>query len=127
MRDCERETIDLLIQIAAGELRGRRTLTIDQCRDLARIYAADPLYVRCHFPPDLRQALLRYASRKRNVPMNSLLITYLFRAIDGMVALNVGRKMAFGLLAMLDCDVRVRALRLAGRWRRQREKEREDG
>lgn len=127
MRDCERETIRVLEQIATREVRGRRTLTTEQCRDLCRIYEAEPLYCRYVFDRELQRALGRYGNRKRNVPMNALLISYLFRAAEGMLALNVGRRMAFGLLAMLDFDTRARALRLAGRWRKQREKEREDG
>ena len=126
MRDCERETIRVLEQIATREVRGRRTLTTDQCRDLCRMYEADPLYVRYVFPRDLQQALGLYGNRKRNVQMNALLISYLFRAAEGLVALNVGRKMAFGLLAMLDFDTRARALRMAGKWRRQRERERDE-
>lgn len=90
------------------------------------MYEADPLYVRYVFPKDLQQALGLYGNRKRNVQMNALLISYLFRAAEGLVALNVGRKMAFGLLAMLDFDTRARALRMAGKWRRQRERERDE-
>lgn len=91
------------------------------------MYEADPLYVRYVFSKDLQQALGRYGNRKRNVPMNALLMSYLVRAGEGLVRLNVGKKMAYGLLAMLDFDTRARALRMAGRWRREREREERDG
>lgn len=100
-------------------------LTESQCRDLVRMYEAEPIYVRYVFPPEFQQALGRYGNRKKNVPLNALLMSYLVRAAEGLVTLNVSRRMAFGLLAMLDFDTRARALRLAGKWRRQREKERE--
>ena len=79
------------------------------------------MYAIHSISPELRIAVMRYGDRKRSVPMNALLITYLYRAADGMVELNVGRKMAFGFLSMLDTYVRERALRLAGKWRRERE------
>lgn len=121
MRDSERETLRAIGEIASRERRGRLKLTVEQCKDLARIYEADPLYSSLALPSPLRQIVNRYAGRKRNVQMNALLITYLYRAIDGTVELNVGVKMALGLLAMLDIEERGRAAKLANKWRRQRE------
>jgi len=122
MRDSERETICAIGQIASRERSGRLKLTVDQCKDLCRVYESDPLYSIHSISPELRIAVMRYGTRKRAVPLNALLITYLYRSAHGMgVELNVGRKMAFGLLSMLDLDVRERAFRLAGKWRRQRE------
>lgn len=126
MRDCERETIRLIERIATGELRGRHALTEGQCQDLCRIYEADPLYCRHAFAPEFAQALGRYANRKKNVQMNALCMTYVVRAAEGLVVLNVGKRMAYALLALLDLDVRERALRLAGKWRRQREKAKDE-
>jgi len=122
MRDSERETICAIGRVASREHRGRLQLTPDQCKDLARVYEADPLYAIHSISPELRIAVMRYGNRKRNVPMNALCITYLYRAVDGMVVLHVGRRMAFSLLSMLDADIKDRALRLAGKWRRERER-----
>jgi hypothetical protein len=123
----ERETLQLLVAVANKEVSGRVTLTLRQCKDLYRLYEAEPLYVLWDYPLDLKETMGRYARRRRNRQMNALLITYLLRAAEGMVQLHVGRRMALGLLAMLDADVRADALVLADRWRKQRERGETDG
>lgn len=120
----ERETMQLLVSVANRDVPGRVTMTARQCRDLLRLYEAEPLYSLWDYPDELRQAIYRYSDRSRNRVMNALLITYLLRGAEDMVQLNVGRRMALGLLAMLEPVIRDRALRLADRWRKQREKER---
>lgn len=116
----ERDVLDTLVQVANGESKGRVTLTKDQCIALMRLYEAEPLYSLFTTPPELTFLLERYRSRRRNVQMNALLITYLGRAADEIVKLHVGRRMALGLLAMIDLEVRQRAVALADKWRRQR-------
>lgn len=120
MTQDERDVLDTLVQVANGESKGRVTLTRDQCISLMRLYEAEPLYSLFTTPPELGVILERYRSRRRNVQMNALLITYVGRAVDELVKLNVGRRMALGLLAMIDLEVRQRAVALADKWRRQR-------
>lgn len=120
MTDEEHDVLDAVAAVASGDKSGRLTLTRDQCRCLCRMYSADPLYVQHDFPPELRVVLGRYANRRRNRQMNALLITYVYRASEDMVVLHVGRKMALGLLALLDFDVRDAAVKLADKWRRER-------
>lgn len=118
----ERETMQILTSVAGKEVPGRVTLTIRQCKDLLRLYEADPLYSMWDYSPQLREALEKYMNRRRNRQMSALLITYLLRAAAGMVQLNVGRRMALGLLAMMNEEVRADALALADRWLKQRER-----
>lgn len=120
----ERETMQLLVGIVNRDVPGRVTMTYQQCRALLQLYEANPLDTLWDYPDEVRQAIYRYSDRSRNRVMNALLITYLLRGAEDMVQLNVGRRMALGLLAMLEPIVRDRALRLAERWRKQREKER---
>ena len=122
MTDSEIETMRLLASVATRETRKRLTLTREQCLDIFRMYAADPLYVRYPNANGLNEALGQYRSRRRNVQMNALLITCLNRAMDDLIVLRVGRRMALGLLAMFDDEVRGRALNLAEKWLNQRTK-----
>lgn len=121
MTDEDYEVLDAIVGVATRETSGRLTLTGAQCRCLCRIYAADPLYAAGYqFPPELRVVVGNYANRRRNRQMNALLVTYIYRAAEDMVVLHVGRKMALGLLALLDFDVRDAAVKLADKWRRER-------
>lgn len=121
MTDEDYEVLDAIVAVANRDAPGRVTLTGAQCRCLCRMYAAHPLYTAHYdFPPELRMVLGQYANRRRNRQMNALLVTYAYRAAEDMVLLHVGRKMALGLLALLDFDVRDAAVKLADKWRRER-------
>lgn len=122
MTPSEVATVSVLSAVVSREIVGRVSLTRDQCRDICRIYEADPLYLSFTFPPEVSVAVTNYSGRRRNTQMNALLITYLLRASEGMVILEVGRRMALGLLAMFDVEVRERALKLADKWRKERSK-----
>lgn len=119
----ETNTVELLVDVVMGEVRGPVELTRRQCCDICRIYSMDPLYFKFDLPGEVKSLLGWYGGPRRpSKRMNALLITYLYRASEGMVRLNVGKRMALGLLGMMDMSIRDEALKLADKWRQGRTK-----
>jgi hypothetical protein len=108
-----------LCAIACRRSTGRLLLNRLHSQTMLDLYEAEPGYAHFDITSDMVNELLAFKKSRRNTKMCALLIAGLDRAARGKCMLNVGRKMALGLLVMFDCDVRRRAERLLKKWEKQ--------
>ena len=108
-----------LLGLAERRIKGRVKLRPSDCRLLQSIYERPPGYVGFRAGPEFGQKMREFLTAKKSRRFATICWMLLDEAANDRIELNVNRRVAFGLLALLDIDMREIAQRLERKWLRE--------
>lgn len=106
IQEREHYVISNLVALAGGDSRGYFEMGAAHCNLMLNLYVGQPRCIEFSGPKKLPRRLARFMEREDCVSFCSTLCTLLVRGARGLITLRVGRKMALGLVACLDRDLR---------------------
>ena len=106
IKEREHYVISNLVALAGGDSRGYFEMGAAHCNLMLNLYVGQPRCIEFSGPQKLPRRLARFMERDDCVSFCTTLCTLLVRGARGKITLRVGRKMALGLVACLDRDLR---------------------
>ena len=106
MTDEEMYLIHNLLSVASGQTRGRFSMGGHYARVLLRMYEAPVLHVQFSASEAFKRSLDKFLKSKDLIPFCTTLMQLIVRSAEDEFGLDAGRKMALGMFALLNKNVR---------------------
>ncbi len=106
LKEREHYVLSNIVALAGGDSRGYFEMGESHCKLMLDLYIGQPKYIEFSGPEKLPRRLTRFRERDDCVTFCATLCTLLVRGARGKIRLRVGRRMALGLVACLDRDLR---------------------
>lgn len=106
IQEREHYVLSNLVALAGGDTRGYFEMGSSHCQLMLNLYLGEPKCIEFSGPRKLPRRLTKFREREDCVSFCTTLCTLLVRAASGRIALRVGPRMALGLVACLDRELR---------------------